>query len=173
MGKGGNPLFSADRPRRIQMNIIAALKTVAVVAVSLLLISCAATVPVMTDEYDAQAEAFEPKQGEANIYVVRDGSFAGSAVLFQIMLDGKIKDSVAPGTYLLLEVNGGPHTVAVMTRENVDRVRLEARAGSNYFIEVEPKMGWLAARVILTEIDASKGRRLVIEGKRAEMVFQD
>jgi hypothetical protein len=101
MGKGGNPLFSADRPRRIQMNIIAALKTVAVVAVSLLLISCAATVPVMTDEYDAQAEAFEPKQGEANIYV--------------------------------------------MTRENVDRIRLEARAGSNYFIEVEPKMGWLAA----------------------------
>ena len=55
----------------------------------------------------------------------------------------------------------------------MDRVRLETRAGSNYFIEVEPKMGWLEARVILTEIDASKGRKLVIEGKRAEMVFTD
>ena len=155
------------------MTNVEAFKSVAVAVVSLMLISCAATVPVMTDEYDAQAEMFDPKQEGANIYVVRDGRFSGSAVLFQIMLDGKIKGSVAPGTYLLLEVGAGSHTVAVMTRENVDRVRLEAMAGSNYFIEVEPKMGWLAARVMLTEIDASKGRRLVIEGKRAEMVFED
>ena len=155
------------------MSIIGTFKTLAIATLSLFLISCTATVPLMPDRFDEEAETFEPQAGVANIYVVRDGRFAGSAVLFQIMLDGKIKGSVAPGTYLLLEVGDGSHTVAVMTRENVDRVRLETRTGSNYFIEVEPKMGWLEARVILTEIDASKGRKLVIEGKRAEMVFTD
>lgn len=130
--------------------------------------ACTATVPVMPEQYDISAEKFEPLPGKANIYVVREAGFGGSAVAFKIDLDGRSLGSVAPGTYLLFELSEGQHVVSVTTQENSDHEIIETIAGTNYFIEIKPKMGFMAARVSVEKIDEARGKQLVIDGERAE-----
>ena len=144
------------------------LKWVVLVVTGMFLSGCVATVPMMEDSSDAQAKQFKPQKGKANIYVAREDTFAGSAVLLQVLLDGKVQGAVAPGTYLLFSVSPGSHSVAVITQENAESATIAAQAGQNYFIEVEPVMGWAAARASVKQIIPEKGHELVVKGKRAK-----
>lgn len=136
--------------------------------VAALFSGCEATVPVMSAEHDEVAEKFQPPPGKANIYIVRKETFAGSAVLFKIDLNGKSIGGIAPGTYHLIELEPGKYTVSVTTAENEDHETLDIAAGENHFLEIKPKMGWLAARVSVERVGSDRGRELVIEGERAE-----
>ena len=129
---------------------------------------CTATVPMMSEQYDLEAEKFQPVPGMGNIYVVRDDGFAGSAIAFRIELDGRSIGSIAPGTYHLFELEPGDHVVAISTQENADYEKIDVIEGENYFIEVEPKWGMIAARVSIELIDTERGQKLVIDGSRAE-----
>jgi hypothetical protein len=149
------------------------LRRMILVTITILLSGCAATVPVMSDNFDAQAERFSPGQGKANIYVVRDSGFAGSAVLFQVLLNGRVEGAIAPGTYFLFEVPPGSHSIAVITQENADSEKIQAREGKNYFIEIKPVVGLTAARVSLESIGEERGRQVVIDGKRAESLMAE
>ena len=141
---------------------------ISVLFIGVMLGGCAATVPVMPEQYDVEAEKFLPPQGKGNIYVVREDVFKGSGVVFKIDLDGKSCGSVAPGTYHLFELQPGQHVVSVSTQENADHKIVMVAEGMNYFVEILPKMGWMAARVSVERIDEKRGRQLVIDGKRAE-----
>jgi hypothetical protein len=136
--------------------------------VGLMLSGCAASVPVMPGEHDALAEKFQPAPGMANVYVVREEAFTGSAVLFSVDIDGKCCGGIAPGTYHLLELSPGKHTISVATQENEDHEVIDVTEGKNYFVEIKPKMGWMSARVSVEQIDAERGKQLVIDGERAE-----
>jgi hypothetical protein len=149
------------------------IRLVMLFSVVFVLSGCAATVPVMPDQFDVEAEKFSPKSGKANIYVVRENVFEGSAIVFQVLLNGKVQGAIAPGTYFLFEVSPGSHAVAVITQESADSEKFEAVAGKNYFIEIKPKVGWVAARASVDKIDDDRGRKLVIDGKRAELVITD
>lgn len=129
---------------------------------------CAATVSMAPAAEDVAAKQFMPAAGEANIYIVREDRFTGSAVAFEIQVDGTSVGSLAPGTYLLIEVDPGEHVISSTTNENQEVRRLVAEAGNNYFFEVTPRMGWLAARVGLEQVDEGAGTKLVNEGKMAE-----
>lgn len=144
------------------------LKWILLGIIGVFLSGCAATVPVMEDKFDAQAESFKPPRGKANIYVVREDTFVGSAVLLQVLLNGRVQGAVAPGTYLLFSVSPGSHSVAVITQENAESVTIQARSGKNYFIDVEPVMGWAAARTSVKQISPKEGHEFVIKGKRAK-----
>ncbi len=148
-------------------------KCVLFLALGIFLSGCAATVPVMEDKFDADAKSFKTEKNKANIYVVREDAFAGSAVLFQVLIDGKVRGAIAPGTYLLFKVKPGSHSVAVITQENAESVKISARTGKNYFVEITPTMGWMAARVSVKNIEQDKGHQLVIEGKRAKPLISD
>ena len=72
----------------------------ALVAVAMLsLAGCAATVTMAPPEEDAAAKQFAPAGNQANIYVVREDKFTGSAVAFEFLLDGRGAGSLAPGTF--------------------------------------------------------------------------
>lgn len=129
---------------------------------------CTATVPLMDEQYDVAAEKFQPVSGFGNIYVVRRDRFAGSAVAFRIELDGRSIGSIAPGTYHLFELKPGKHVIAATTMENAVNKEVIVIEGKNYFFEVKPKMGLIAARVSIEDIDAEEGRKLVIDGSRAQ-----
>ena len=111
---------------------------------------------------------FVPVEGDANIYVTRKNQFTGSAVLFQLVVDQKVIGGIAPGTFHLITVGPGRHTVSVTTAENQSTQELDAMAGENYFFEVKPKMGWVAARVEVVRLAESDGRAAISENSLAE-----
>ncbi len=134
----------------------------------ILMVSGCQKVPLMPETLDVEAKRFSPPPDKANIYVVRTSSDVGAAVLIQVYLDGKIRGSVASGTYLLFEVDPGANQIAVITKENQDAVTLNTEAGENYFVFAVSQWGWWTARARLIELDEEDGRKAVEESKRAQ-----
>ena len=58
-------------------------------------------VPLASGQADAEAKRFQPQQGKASIYVMREDIFTGQALLFQVNLDGKDQGKLSRGTYFL------------------------------------------------------------------------
>jgi Protein of unknown function (DUF2846) len=141
----------------------AALAIAAVLATS----GCAATVSLMPEALDAEAKRFTPPPDKANLYLTRTSNL-GMAVLFQVHLDGKLAGAVAPGTYLLFDVEPGKHQISVLTQESQATLTINAASGANYFVNVEPKFGWQHARAGLEELTREDGQKAVREAKRAE-----
>ena len=142
-----------------------------VCAAALLLVSgCAATVELASPMQDEAAKTFVAPEGKANIYVTRKEQFTGSAVLFQIVVDGRLQGGIAPGTYHLVAVDPGRHSVSVTTAENQSTEQVDAVAGQNYFFEVKPKMGWMAARAEVVPMSESEGRAAIAENALAESI---
>jgi hypothetical protein len=117
---------------------------------------------------DAAAKEFVPKASEANIYVVRKDEFAGSAVALEVKLDGTTMGSLAPGTFLLIEVEPGEHIVSSHTPENQAVCPVDTVAGENYYFELSPEWGWMSARCSLELLDEETGRELVMKASLAE-----
>lgn len=149
--------------RRKESNILLTL----LVIIFLLLSGCAATVPVMPDSMDASAKQFSPPSGKANIYITRTSTL-GFAVLFKVHLNGRLVGTIATDTYLLFEVEPKRHQVAVITQESQDALDIRAEAGKNYFIDVEPKWGWMYARAALNSLTEVEGKAAVKQAKRAK-----
>jgi len=134
----------------------------------MLLVSCAATVPLTTKELDAEGKLFSPPNDKANLYVVRGSGLAAHGVLFQVIMDGEIIGAVAPATYLLIEVEPGNHKVSVIAEQNQELVEVEAETRRNYFVEVRPKVGLTSGHVSVVALDDTTGRALVEKTKRAQ-----
>jgi hypothetical protein len=154
-------LFAAGRGRRLPW---LALTLVAVIA------GCA-SVPKTAPELDVAAKSFTPSEGKARIYIVRPNMLKGAAITLHAMLDGKELGSVSRGTYLMTEVDPGPHTIGSKTLENADQDTLTAVAGQSYFFIIKPRMGLLVARVGLDPVSEAEGRAEVNKAKRAASAF--
>lgn len=131
-----------------------------------LLAGCA-SVPMAPESLDAQAKTFTPIPGQANIYVVRGGGI-GTALAFQVVLDGRIVGSLAPHTFVLVSVPPGEHVVEVTGAENVQQQRLVTEAGRNYFFKMSVHMGWASGRPHLEPMSDADGRSEVSAQKLAE-----
>lgn len=143
-------------------------------AIAILVLSgCAATVELASTTEDEAAKTFIPPQGEANIYVTRKSQFTGSAVLFQVVVDGRVEGGIAPGTYHVVPVKPGTHSVTVTTAENQSTQQVDAVAGENYFFEVKPKMGWMSARVEVVRLTESEGQAAIAENSLAKDIQPD
>lgn len=138
------------------------------IAALLLVSGCAATVEMATPELDQAAKTYVPSEGHANIYVTRKDQFTGSAVLFQVVVDGRMLGAIAPGTYHMMSVEPGRHVVAATSMENQSSQKIDAEAGHCYFFEVTPKSGWMAARVDVAPMSEAAGRAAVAENSLAE-----
>lgn len=144
----------------IQLSSVAMVLTLAV--------GCTATVSMAPEAEDQAAKEFVPAAGTANLYVARKDSFVGSALAFEVKLDGDSVGSVATGTFVLIEMQQGQHIVSCHTSENQDIEKLTAISGENYFMELTPKMGMMSGRCELNKLDSETGRQLVLAGSMAE-----
>lgn len=143
-------------------------------AVAMLLASgCAATVELAAPDEDTTAKLFNPPQDKAGLYITRKSGFAGSAILFQVVVDGRVEGGLAPGTYRVVSVQPGRHVVSVTTAENQSTQTVDAVAGECYFYEVKPKMGMFAARVEVTPLTALEGQEMVLENSLAKAYQYD
>ena len=134
--------------------------------VLVVLTSGCASVPMASPERDAAAKTFTVKPDKANIYVYRN-EMLGAAIKMPLVLNGKLVADISAGTYLLLEVSPGDHTIVSKT-ENDSTLTLTAAAGRNYFIWQEAKMGLFSPRSELQLVDEAIGKVGVAECKLVE-----
>jgi len=138
----------------------------------LMLLSGCAVVPTTPETLDAEAKAFAVAPGKANIYVARTGS-VGSAVGMQTLLDGNLQGLLAFGTYQLLTVDPGDHTVICsFANQNPAELKLTVEAGRNYFLTISLKAGLFASSAKLVQLGETKGRAVILNLKRAEIQAQ-
>jgi len=129
------------------------------------LVGCA-SVNMGSAQQDATAKAFKAPADKAAIYVYRNESM-GAAIKMDVSVDGQPVGQTAAKTYLYKEVAPGKHTVESKS-ENTDKVEIDAKPGTLYFIWQEVKMGVLYARTKLHLVGEDDGKKGVNETKLAE-----
>jgi hypothetical protein len=137
-----------------------------VVAASLmgaLLVAGCASVPMAAPDADAAAKAFKTDASMANVYIYRNENM-GAAVKMPVLLDNMSVGDTVANSYIMRPVTPGKHVVTSKT-ENDSTLSLDAKAGTNYFIWQEVKMGAFAARSELHLVDEAKGKAGVLECK--------
>lgn len=119
-------------------------------------------VPMANIERDAQAKTFATNPDKANLYVYRNEADFGSALRFDLEIDGKQIGAIASSTFAVLEVDPGKHAV-IGKAENDFTLEVAAQAGKNYFIWQEVKIGFISARNKLHLVDEEQGKEGVLE----------
>jgi hypothetical protein len=121
----------------------------AAIGLTILVIGCAATVPLATPTADAQAKSSAPDPGSAKLYVIRQSQYYGKAILFHVSVDGQgqAAGGLASGTYRVFAILPGDHEIRVFSNENESVKRITASAGSEYFVRIHAKTGFVTGRV--------------------------
>jgi hypothetical protein len=135
--------------------------------VALLVTGCASVTMTSLDD-DARAKAFNVKPDKSLIYLYRNETW--STQIVSVTLDGKVAGQIGPQTYYMWEVTPGAHEVASLV-ESISMLKLTTEPGRLYFIKIEAKMGWTAARSLLQQVDEETGRKAVSNCKRARCNF--
>jgi hypothetical protein len=103
------------------------------------------------------ALTFTPSPGKARIYVYRPSRFVGSAARLTVAIDSQVVGKTASGTFLMVEVDPGPHRISGVTSESDRGVVIEALADSSYFFKLWPRMGVLSAQSGIEPMDPVEG----------------
>lgn len=151
------------------------------VLVGSLVAGCAAvpkaTVPMASVRLDRQAKSFNPRPGKANIYVYRRG-VVGSAVVLQVLVDGRYAGLLARDTFQTLSVAPGRHTVEIIAVPGMPPItepdtRIVVSAGEDCFFAVRLHLGLTKATVELAAIGQAQGRRTVSTLRLAETAVEE
>jgi hypothetical protein len=93
--------------------------------VAVLAFSCATGKPMTPDEQQvAQTFALPNNPSVTRVYIVRPPGFVGSAVLTQVLVDGRMAGAVGPGNYFVLDLPTGEHVFALVAVANQQASRL-------------------------------------------------
>jgi len=130
---------------------------------SIALLAGCASVPMAPPDADTAAKTFQTDPSMANIYVYRNETI-GAAIKMPVLIDNMSVGDTASKTYVFKKVSPGSHVITSKT-ENDSTLTIDAKAGNNYFIWQEVKMGMWAARSELHLVDDAKGRAGVAECK--------
>jgi len=129
---------------------------------------CMTTVQLAPSESDAAAKRLVPPDGKANLYVARSNASEGERALFGVSIDGKAVGPIAAGTFYLVVLDPGTHSVAATSNENTSKASFDAQAGKNYFFEVTATAGTATPRVSLGLVLLEPmGKIMVQQDKRA------
>ena len=129
------------------------------------LVSGCASLPMADPAQDQAAKSFTVSPGKSKIYVFRNEGF-GAAVTMDVFIDGRPLGQTVAKTYLVTEVDPGPHRIMGKS-ENEDALDLTTAAGRIYYIWQEVKMGFMYARNKLQQVEDAAGRAGVLECKLA------
>jgi len=122
-----------------------------------------ASVPMASADADKTAKQFVANPSKANVYIYRNESI-GAAIKMGIYVDEKPIGQTASKTYLQLALDPGMHKIRGHA-ESSSELSLDAKAGQNYFIWQEVKMGALSAGNKLQLVDEKTGKKGVSQCK--------
>jgi len=131
-----------------------------------MLASCA-SVPLANSEQDAAGKEFLPSQDKAILYLVRPSGMVGFAINISPVVDRQFVGTLKVGTYAMVEVGSGKHTVSMVGTGfgSCDAVEFEAKAGHLYFFKVYPKMGMFIPGLDVQQLNEEKGKKLIKKSK--------
>lgn len=102
------------------------------------LAGCTATGPVASEAKDHAAKLQAVPPDQAGLYVFRPHGFYGSAVLDELIVDGKSRTALGPGNYAFKLVKPGEHAIVVSCRcSKPAQMTLSTAPGKAYFVIVE------------------------------------
>lgn len=144
----------------------------AFIGCSALLVGCR-SVPMTSDSLDSGAKKFQPEPGKASIYINRKNAILGCAVNVQSVMDGRVVGWLTPGTYQLISVTPGDHTITLSGQSYDDNLKkLKVEKGKNYFFDVSVNLEFLGLSkddFNLKQIGGEEGQKCVTASKRAEI----
>jgi uncharacterized protein DUF2846 len=123
-------------------------------------VAACASVPKADPVLVASARSFAPTGGHARIYVMRTKSLVLAAITQPVVVDGLMIGATGPGTFLMTEVEPGPHTVSVTGQGNAKAQQIQAEDGHCYFVKIWMRTG-LVGTVGLELVNEDEGRDLV------------
>jgi len=121
-----------------------------VVVAALSLAGCATTTPTISESKSAPSDrilAFASADaGDVRLIVVRDKAFAGSAVAYQVLIDGTVSAKLRAGEMATFHVHAGDRILEVRHPSatfgaigDSDAIRTEA--GSSYYSRINSDLG--------------------------------
>ncbi len=149
--------------------------------ISLGMINACATVPVAPSETDTQMKGMAPPPGKALLYVYRDNLFLGSAVLYDIYIDGtRIEGRLAVNTFVAVALSPGEHRfsyvpthlpAAEVSPWLADRyLPITVGVGKKYYIEIS-SMGGPDEKEMVDALPAAfTNAKLIQKGKEPATV---
>jgi hypothetical protein len=124
-----------------------------------LLVTGCASVPMASQSADSAAKAYKADSAKANVYIYRNETF-GAALKMPVAIDNAAVGETASKTYIYHQLSPGKH---VITSQGKSTLSLDAKAGSNYFVWQEVKMGLVSGGSELHLVDEAKGKAGVAE----------
>lgn len=115
-------------------------------------------------ELENEALTFTPSPGKARIYVYHIEAWRNDLGLL-IELDRQTIGRVTYGTFLMVEVNPGPHRVSHPGKSKSDLL-LDAAADSSYFVKVSYKIGLSGPALDRMErLNSNEGQKLILTAR--------
>ena len=130
---------------------------------------CMATVPLASPEVDRQAKKRFSSPDKSLIYVYRISQYAGSASLIDIIIDERnYIGSAAPGTYFLLEVAPGVHSITTspVPMITTPKISISCQSGQVYFVSFSIELFFPVFKLV----DEFTGRKALASSKLIKTV---
>ena len=126
-----------------------------------LLAGCA-SVPTQDERLTQQAKQFnEPSEGNAGLYIYRDGVLGGS-LKKSLYLDDQCLGETAPKTFFYTELPAGKtYKVSTESEFSNNDMTLETIAGQKYYLQQYMKMGVFVGGANLREVDEAKAQKAI------------
>ncbi len=122
---------------------------------------CASNVPAAPDSVAKSSKQFKHQKNISNVYIYRDG-FVGGANTFLITVDDKPAGRTGGGTYLHWKLKPGQHIIVAHGLESTEQLKLNIRAGENYYIHNSVGFGFMAGRPHLKVVSEEKAKKQII-----------
>jgi hypothetical protein len=99
---------------------------------------CTTSGPVATQAKDQAAKLQSVPPDQAALYLLRPHGFYGSAVIYELIVDGESRTQLGPGNYAFKLVKPGEHAIVVGCRcSRPAQLTLPAAAGKAHFVRME------------------------------------
>ncbi|MCE9677810.1 DUF2846 domain-containing protein [Shewanella sp. AS1] len=138
------------------------IKPIAMIVISLSLMSGCASVPMESSDKSAHAKQFNPpSDGKAGLYVYRAGSFGG-ALKKDIWINGECLGQSAPNVFFYEEVNGGDEVkISTESEFSPNDLVVKTEDGKNYFVKQYIKMGMFVGGAGVEVIEENKAKEAI------------
>ncbi len=99
-----------------------------------------------------------PPEGKAVVYVYRPRTFVGGAVVYPIFVNNRKVTTLPHTAYYAYVTDPGEVYVSAKTPENEAHVKLQVKAGHDYYIKGGTATGQFSGRATLDQVHPDQGR---------------
>jgi hypothetical protein len=147
------------------------------IIISAVLIHACASVPLAPPETDARIKSMAPPPDKALLYVCRDNSLAGSAVLFDVYIDETpVAGSLGVHTFLAIALDPGEHRFSYVASHMAPSERASylserflpvlVHAGDKYYIRISSNYGPIRTEMVSTPPKGFSKSRLIYKSRQ-------